>query len=124
MIPVIDRERDCNEKGDLGVPFDYAPRDVAVNTAIRDRRGRYLVRIHIEQRGRACAGITNRFGAYWFAIDSVAAYLAQWTDWMSAGDFDGDGRSEIAFFGADNEPGYLLLLGDLRTRVNLHVHMH
>lgn len=53
-----------------------------------------------------------------FAVTTCARFIARGLTLIDAGDYDGDGASELVFwYSGYNSDGYVLLRADLRRRV-------
>lgn len=99
----------CRPGQPLPQSLPYAPGDLRVR-AHRDRRGRKIVTLQIDPRLDTCDGPG---GAAWephsFVIDRTIRHIGSGLSLVDAGDYDGDGASEIVFwFSGYNRDGYVL----------------
>jgi hypothetical protein len=91
--------------------------DLATTSQVRQRDDVYLDRVHVLYGGRS--GISRRLQT-WSATDFGAGgrYGSQWATALAAGDFDGDGYSDLAIGGVGHRAGVRVLYGSRRGLSN------
>ncbi len=93
--------------------------DLELVKAYRDVAGRQLVSLRLRSGGEGCEADPTVQLIVWFAITESVHHIGNNLELIDAGDYDGDGKSEIVFWHASyNRDGYSLLLDDLSRRVD------
>lgn len=110
------------------VPYRYAVRDIQLVKVYASRAHRVLAQLHVE-RAQDCAGADGGFGLDdpWFvaALGGPAEYLDSGIRLVDAGDYDGDGKSELVFaIDRYNRGGYELFYDGLRRRAVFEYSYH
>lgn len=110
---------ECQHATGRDIPFHYTARDLVVQAAYRNAKGREIVALALRSSLAACDpyGFDPQYRNHWFIMDSVPKHLGDGLDLVDAGDYDGDGHSELIFW-TDGEQmgGYVLLYDDLSKR--------
>ncbi len=116
----------CPRDPDASVGFDYSSADVRIVRGFRDRVGRTLVALRLDPRRNGCDGVVGEeWSTYWFLVTEGVRSLGANLELVDAGDYDGDGRSELLFwYGGVNEDGYTLVAGGLAQRVDFRWSYH
>jgi len=99
----------------------FADRDVRVAGAYRARSGRMIAALRIDpKRNRADGPPGPEWSDHWFVFDGAAAprFLERGLALIDAGDYDGDGHSELIFAKSGyNYDGYVLYDDELGRAV-------
>lgn len=108
-------------------PFDYHDADITVMKSYGSRRGWRVAQMHIE--ATPCEDTEAGFGLDdpWFAIDpaGVAHYLNSGMWLVDAGDYDGDGKSELVFsINQDNRGGYRIYYDGFKKSAEFRFSYH
>lgn len=105
-----------NSNEDTPKPWTYGNEDIEVSSTYSSKRGWSLVRLGLN--GYACDGPEDDdspFIGHWYVIDPSGASRLLGTGMIpiDAGDYDGDGKSEILFsVSGYNQGGYRLFYND------------
>src|SRR5206468_12733413 len=87
------------EDPEKAVLFDYTWRDLTIITGYRNRVGRTIVAVELDPRAWTCDGMRDpEWDVHWFLLDDPPALLGRSFELVDAGDYDGDGKSEILFW--------------------------
>lgn len=100
----------CASLLEKGVPFEYVVRDLEAAKAYKNNSGRRLVTVRLKN-GSGCDGLIDKsWDRHSFLmVNSSIAYLGVGLELVDAGDYDGDGASELIFwFSGYNHDGYML----------------
>lgn len=114
----------CNQKGQGMVSLSYQDQDILVRKSYTNRLGVQLASLELRPFLDKC-GLPNDdeedgFGVRWFSIskDNKVKYLGSQMMFLDAGDYDGDGKSELVFkVRRDNYDGYALWAAGLEKLV-------
>ena len=95
--------------------FRYRPTDVRARS-YADARGRKLVTLQLDPKLNSCDGPGEAaWELHTFVVDHGIRHLGSGMSLVDAGDYDGDGSSEVLFwFSGYNQDGYVLFGDDLR----------
>ncbi|HYX67566.1 MAG TPA: hypothetical protein VE825_00415 [Terriglobales bacterium] len=91
------------------VPFPYSDEQVSLVKAYASRNGWTLARLHLEAIDCEDTEAGFNIDDPWFVMDPTAStrYLDSGMFLVDAGDYDGDGRSEVVFsLSSENRGGY------------------
>ncbi len=130
LFPTFRRAADsvytCPEDPEKAVLFDYTWRDLTIITGYRNRVGRTIVAVELDPRAWTCDGMRDpEWDVHWFLLDDPPALLGRSFELVDAGDYDGDGKSEILFWhSGDNEDGYTLFYDQFRKRADYWWNYH
>lgn len=116
----------CLQGTNQPVPLAFAAKDLVFSKSYQDRAGRKLVVVGLDPQRNTCDGPPDAAWArHMFLLDTRVHYLGSHLSVVDAGDYDGDGESEILFwYSGYNEDGYTLLYQGLRKRVDYHWKYH
>ena len=117
----------CQHTTARDIPFHYTARDLVVQSAYRNNEGREIVALALRSSLEACDayGYDPQYRNHWFIMDSVPKHLGDGLDLLDAGDYDGDGHSELIFWTTDEDlDGYVLLYDSLSKRAEFTWHYH
>ncbi len=105
---------------DDAVPFRYGAQDVRLRS-FRDARGRQLVAATLApERGSCGTPQEVAWMTHTFLMDGTPRHVGQELALVDAGDYDGDGSSELLFWHSGyNSDGYTLFDDTLRKRVDV-----
>lgn len=108
---------------------DYSERQLEVVSSYADRNGRRLVALLLDVRLDTCDGPTeDPFRVQWYVVGGNGGptrFLGIDLALVDAGDYDGDGHSEVVFwFSGYNKDGYVLFGDDLGASVDYWWHYH
>lgn len=100
----------CANTLEQGVPFDYGPQDIEALKSYKDSAGRRLITVRLKNGSNCDGPIDKSWGRHSFlATKNNIAYLGVGLELVDAGDYDGDGTSELLFwFSGYNHDGYML----------------
>lgn len=117
--PHADSAEYCPSRRDIAVPLPVRAEYVDVVSSYGDSRDRRLVAVRLKPPLRMCDGpADDAWLVHWFAVTTSARFIARGLTLIDAGDYDGDGASELVFwYSGYNSDGYVLLRADLRRRV-------
>jgi hypothetical protein len=107
--------------------LNYRARDLVIDAAYRNNRGRVIVGVYVNRRYISCgAPAADEWDTHWYLMSDKPTYLGSGLALVDAGDYDADGRSELlfAFTTGDNDDGYTLFADDFRTRVDVRWTYH
>jgi hypothetical protein len=116
----------CRAGTEMRIPFRYTARDLRVAGAYQSQTGRRIVGVALDSKANTCNGVRDvEWQNHWFALDGPPRLLGTSLTLVDAGDYDGDGHSELLFWHTGyNEDGYTLLSDSLRKRADLGWHYH
>jgi len=106
-------------EGLMPEPFDFQPEDLKLYKVYRSKTEGILVSIGLDPEGYGCDGVTEpAWLAHWFLLhDAQVDLIGTGMELVDAGDYDGDGRSEVLFWKSGyNRDGYLLVFDGLRQK--------
>jgi hypothetical protein len=88
--------------------------------------GRVLVGVRIRPSLNECDGPPDdAWKVHSFLKGTETIYLGVGLSPVDAGDFDGDGRSEVLFWHSEyNEDGYVMFYDDFRSRIQYSWNYH
>jgi hypothetical protein len=105
----------CEADGRAAGPYDFPPNEVIVGQSYASRRGDRLVTLSVRQSKEVVGSCDGPLGEEWsphtFAVlaDGTVRHLGSSLQLLDAGDYDGDGKSEIVFqFGRYDYDGYTM----------------
>lgn len=106
--------------------WSYSSSDLIVTAEYKDNAGRLLVGLTLDPKHRTCDGPPDVLDAtHWFAVGDTVRYLGVGFSLVDAGDYDGDGRSEVLFwYSAYNKDGYTLFYDGLQKQVDFRWTYH
>jgi hypothetical protein len=98
----------------------YGPSDLLFDKSYQDTLGHSLLALRLQQPANACEFTAGpEWSAHWFSVGRDTLYLASQLELVDAGDYDGDGRSEVLFWHSGYaEDGYTLFYDQFRKRVD------
>ncbi len=111
----------CRPGADTPVAFPYGSKDLLFSRSYQDRNGRKLVAVGLDPRLDSCNGPNEpAWATHWFLLHDGVRYLGAGLSLVDAGDYDGDGVSELLFwYSGYNSDGYVLLYDRFRKRAEL-----
>jgi hypothetical protein len=101
-------------------PFNFGPEDLKIYKVYRSKTGSTLVSIGLTREKNGCDGpMESVWWDQWFLLqDETIDFIGNGMELVDAGDYDGDGRSELLFWHSGyNRDGYVLVFDDLRQKV-------
>ncbi len=106
--------------------WEYGPSDLAFEKSYHDTLGHQLLSLRLKEPANACEFTAGpEWSAHWFLVAQDTLYLASELELVDAGDYDGDGDSEVLFWHTGyDEDGYTLFYDHLRKRVDYWWHHH
>lgn len=120
LKPRADSARYCPKGGDASAPFRVHADDIEIVSTYTDAHERRLVGVRIKPQLRKCDGPPeDAWQLHWFAVETETRFIGRGMSLIDAGDYDGDGVSELLFwYSGYNNDGYVLFTGDLHHRVD------
>jgi len=124
LYPIFRSETDsvfyCPDTWEVVKRFDYKSTDLIVIDGYRNNRGQTIVALQLDIRKRNCDGPPGfDWASHWFLLGEVPVLLGRSLEYVDAGDFNGDGESEVLFwYSAYNRDGYTLFSNKLTKRVD------
>ena len=110
----------CPKDLEAPVPFRYTLKSIEVLGCVKDKVGRQLVTMRLRpvKESETCDGpIDTAWDQHTFLLSDSTTYLGMGLELVGAGDFDGDGQSELLFWQSGyNEDGYLLFSSGLKQK--------
>lgn len=108
----------CPPNARAGIAFPYTEKDLEGSDAYADRKGRQLISLRLQGDLNRCDGpIDSSWDNHVFLLNPAITYLGAGLSLVDAGDYDGDGKSEMLFwFSGYNRDGYSLMSADLQQR--------
>jgi hypothetical protein len=108
------------------VAYRYAARDLVVVAAYRNARGREIVGVELKASVRPCDGFMDpQLLNHWFSMAEPPKHLGDEMDLLDAGDYDGDGRSELLFWtSGDDVDKYVLMYDDFSKQAAFYWNYH
>ena len=94
------------------VPFDFQTEDMVIYQAYGSKNGLKIVAVGLDGNQYGCDGPQpEEWSANWFLIDGKQLdFIGREMTLLDAGDYDGDGKSELLFWHSGyNEDGYILI---------------
>jgi hypothetical protein len=113
----------CSPDGrDPPAAWAYSASDLVFSGSYGDKAGKKLVGLNLNPRRNNCDGPPDSVWAtHWFVVGKTVQYLGRSLSLVDAGDYDGDGQSEVLFwYSAYNEDGYTLFYDGFRKHVDYH----
>jgi len=107
--------------------FEYQQEDLVTVRTYRDRLGRALVALSLDPGKNKCDGPwESPWSSHWFLVGGESSqYLGSQLSLVDAGDYDGDGSSEVVFWHSGyDEDGYALFYDDFRKHVRYYWTYH
>ena len=85
-----------------------------------------MVALQLDPSKYNCDGPRGPTWSYhWFLVSADQVFIDLEMDFVDAGDYDGDGKSEVLFWhNGYNEDGYSLYFDDFTRRVDFWWHYH
>ncbi|HEY2378281.1 MAG TPA: hypothetical protein VGH98_20050 [Gemmatimonadaceae bacterium] len=116
-------------KGDSSehnIVYRYTARDLVVVSAYRNSRGREIVGLRLRGGVEPCDGwMDPQLLNHWFLVGATPRPLGDEMDLVDAGDYDGDGKSELLFWRAgDDVDAYVLIYDDFSKQVEFYWNYH
>ena len=98
----------------------YGPSDLVFDKSYQDTLRHKLLALRLKLPNNACEFTAGpEWSAHWFFAGQDTVYLASELELVDAGDYDGDGQSEVLFWHSRyNEDGYTLFYDQFRKRVD------
>lgn len=109
-----------NPDENIGKPYLFGANDLKLFHSYRSNTGGELISIGLDSSKYRCDGYSGaEWGSHWFLIrGNEIDYIGTDMELVDAGDYDGDGKSELLFWGGGyNKDGYLLFFNDMRQKV-------
>ncbi len=110
----------CPKDPEVPVPFRYTRKNIEVLGCLKDKGGRQLVTLRLRpvKPSETCDGpLDTAWDQHTFLLSDGAKYLGVGLELVGAGDFDGDGQSELLFWHSGyNEDGYLLFSNGFKQK--------
>jgi hypothetical protein len=96
---------------DSGVGFPYQAGDISPSKAYRSKAGAYLITLALKERSDACAHLQgNGWNTQTFLVSGGVSYVGEDIELVDAGDYDGDGVSELVFWHSGHgQDGYIMV---------------
>lgn len=111
----------CPKDPEAPVPFKYTIENIEVLGCLKDKGGRQLVTLRLQpvKESETCDGpLDSAWDQHTFLLLGGVKYLGIGLEFVGAGDFDGDGQSELLFWHSGyNEDGYLLFSNSFKQKV-------
>ena len=116
----------CPKDPVKAVPFKYTAMNIVVGTGYRDRIGRELIALHLDDRLNECDGPSGEeWATQWFLLADGVHPLGSNLELVDAGDYDADGKSEVLFwYSGYNKDGYTLFYNDFNRHVDFRWGYH
>jgi hypothetical protein len=116
----------CPADAEKYLSFAYAAANIAVVKGYRDRTGRMLVALQLDGKRYGCDGPAGpEWSLQWFLLSNGIRSLGANLELVDAGDYDGDGKSEVLFwFSGYNKDGFTLFYDDLAKRADFRWSYH
>jgi hypothetical protein len=111
----------CPVSDDSPMPFEYGPKDLVLYPSYGDRAGGKLIALGLNPQANNCDGPPGpEWSMHWFLLrGDDMRHLGPQLNLVDAGDYDGDGRSELMFwYSGYNRDGYTLMYADASKRVD------
>ena len=110
----------CPNNAEVPVSFRYTMKHVEFFNCLKDKNGRQLatMRLRPVNESETCDGpLETAWDQHTFLLSGGVTYLGVGLELVGAGDFDGDGQSELLFWHSGyNEDGYLLFSSGLKHK--------
>jgi hypothetical protein len=103
-----------------GEPFLFDVEALKIHNGYRSRNGNALISIGLDLNQYRCDGPSDAsWASQWFLIrNNQIAFIGNEMMLVDAGDYNGDGKSEILFWSSGyNKDGYILYFDDLQQKV-------
>ena len=115
----------CGKNGKV-ISFRVTAADMIVERAYRNAAGERIVSVHLPSAKNTCDGVpSEEWLTHSFVMGTSTVYLGPGFELVDAGDYDGDGRSEVLFWSSHHhEDGYTLFYDDFQHRVDYHWSYH
>jgi hypothetical protein len=109
----------CADTSDVAKPFDYGLADVEAVAGYRDRAGHWLATLRLWGESGCDGPIDDAWSSHTFLVSGTSVkHLGVGLELVDAGDFDGNGASELLFwFSGYNRDGYVLFFGRASDKV-------
>ena len=113
----------CDKNGAAAGPYEFGPEDVVLGDAYLSNRGDRIVTASIRQKKEVvgtCDMLDEPWSPQTFAVlaGGTVRYLGSSMQVLDAGDYDGDGHSEVLFqFAGYDYDGYTLFWNDFKDKV-------
>lgn len=107
---VADSTAICPADQNKPVRFLFDASHLEAVRGYRDRAGRRIVGVRVRRSLYNCDGLySDGWVDHWFELAASARFLGRELTLVDAGDYDGDGRSELVFWHSGyNRDGYML----------------
>lgn len=107
----------CPPSASKPVLFRYGAKDLSVERAYRSANGTTIVALQVHSK-ELCDDMSPESGLQWFVLGDHPRFLHWDMELIDAGDYDGDGKSELVFwYDSYNANGYVLFADNFATRV-------
>lgn len=123
-FPVVENCRSSRDEG--GAPWAYRDANIRVPKFYASRNGWSVAAVKLAPY-RCDGPEDDAFAQQWFAIspEGVIKYLDEGIWLLDAGDYDGDGKSELIFtIDRYNEGGYVLYYDGFKRHTTVEFHYH
>lgn len=115
----------CPDDAEHSVPFDHAAGTFATTKGYRDRAGRMLVALKVEDRKDVCESPEGPKAVQWFLLSDGVHPLGPNFELVDAGDYDRDGKSDLLFwYSGYNNDGFTLFYDGLAKHVDFRWSYH
>lgn len=108
----------CRVDGETRRPYQPKQKDLLTLKRLVRSDGVQLIALSLSERYTSCGSELGEVSSpRWFVVDGTVRYLGDDMEYVDAGDFDGDGCSEILFwYSGYNRDGYILFSDNLQSR--------
>lgn len=108
------------------VVYRYTARDLVAVAAYRNNGGREIVSLRLRDGIRPCDyWMDPQMLDHWFLVATVPKSLGDEMDLVDAGDYDGDGKSELLFWATgDDVDEYILMYDDFAKQAEFYWNYH
>jgi hypothetical protein len=113
----------CDEEHPSQEEWHFPNSDIELTRVYTSNKGSFLVEIQLKNANCYIDDSNDPWANQWFFVDSHGSVrrIGGFLTLLDAGDYDGDGKSEVVFFLSQPEDtdGYVLYTADFRNRVAL-----
>lgn len=122
---VVGMKLPCPDDSTTSMPFDYAAATFAASKGYRDRAGRMLVALKVEDKKSVCDSPDGPEALQWFLLSDAVHPLGPNFELVDAGDYDRDGKSDLLFwYSGYNNDGFTLFYDGLAKHVDFRWSYH